>query len=184
MKLMLSTCIVTLFFVMGCEQAPTSATPTPSAPPPSQQAMQNAMGLSLDPGAGAPVGGSSTPSAPAQTPPVEAPPAVVPTQPPTEQVKAEAGVGLKGQSLQEHSGVLVEPAKAYFRVEQKMVFNVQIPQALSLFQATEGRKPNSQDEFMTKIVAANSIQLPKLAPGQKYVYDVEKGELMVERPAK
>jgi hypothetical protein len=129
MKLMLNTCIVALLFVMGCEQAAPTATPTPSAPSPSQQAMQNAMGLSLDPMAGAPVGGSSTPSAPVQTPPVEAP-----TQPPTEQVKAEAGVGLKGQSLKEHSGVIVEPAKALIRVEQKMVFDVQIPQALSLFQ--------------------------------------------------
>jgi hypothetical protein len=99
-------------------------------------------------------------------------------------VKAEAGVGVKGQSLQEHSGIMVEPAKAYFRVEQKMVFNVQIPQAMQLFQATEGRKPNSEQEFMTKIIAEQQINLPKLPAGHKYVYNVEKGELMVERPAK
>ena len=97
---------------------------------------------------------------------------------------AEAGVGARGQSLQQHSGVLVEPAKAFFRVEQRMVFDVQIPQALQLFAATEGRKPNSHDEFMTKIIAANQIQLPRLPPGQKYIYSPEKGELMVERPAK
>jgi hypothetical protein len=93
-------------------------------------------------------------------------------------------VGARGQSLQQHSGVLVEPAKAFFRVEQRMVFDVQIPQALQLFAATEGRKPNSHDEFMTKIIAANNIQLPRLPPGQKYIYSPEKGELMVERPAK
>jgi hypothetical protein len=115
-------------------------------------------------------------ASPQATPPV--------ASPKTEQVKAEAGVGARGQSLQQHSGVLVEPAKAFFRVEQRMVFDVQIPQALQLFAATEGRKPNSHDEFMTKIIAANNIQLPRLPPGQKYIYSPEKGELMVERPAK
>lgn len=143
------------------------------------------MGLSLDPMA--PVGGSSsTAAAPAAAAPAAPPPAAAPAEPAppaTEQVKAEAGVGVKGQSLKEHTGVLVEPAKAYFRVEQKMAFN-QVTQALGLFQATEGRKPNSHEEFMSKIIAANNIQLPKLAAGEKYIYNVEQGELMVERPAK
>ena len=37
-------------------------------------------------------------------------------------------------------------------------------------------------EFMEKVIQANQIQLPELAAGSKYVWDPEKGELMVERP--
>jgi hypothetical protein len=99
-------------------------------------------------------------------------------------VKATAGVGLRGQSLNQHSGVLVEPAKAYFRIEQKVVFNIQIPEALKLFKALEGRNPRDQEEFMARIITENNIKLPTLPPGHKYVYNAELGELMVERPAK
>jgi hypothetical protein len=180
MKLMRNLCVVLVLVAAGCD--PTAPATTSNQPAggttASQQAMSNAMGVQLD--TSGPVGGASAP-APAPAPP--APPAAPPT-PATEEVKAEAGVGVKGQSLQEHSGIMVEPAKAYFRVEQKMVFNVQIPQAMQLFQATEGRKPNSEQEFMTKIITEQQINLPKLPAGHKYVYNVEKGELMVERPAK
>ena len=159
----------------GCESEPAPTAQAQSSA--SQRGMQNAMGLDID--TSGPVG-SSTPTS---SPPTSTPPPAAPAEP-TEQVKADTGVGVKGQSLQEHSGVLVEPAKAYFRVEQKMVFNVQVPQALQLFEASEGRKPNSEQEFMTKIVQANNIKLPTLPQGHKYIYNVEKGELMVERPAK
>jgi hypothetical protein len=115
--------------------------------------------------------------------PTTAPPAAVPTVEPTgERITAKAGVGKKGQSLQEHTGVLVEPLKAFIRVEQRKVFEIQIPQALSLFQASEGRKPKSHEEFMTKIVAPNNIKLPTLPEGETYVYDPERGELMVQKP--
>jgi hypothetical protein len=36
---------------------------------------------------------------------------------------------------------------------------------------------------MKEIIEANSIKLPKLPPGEKYIYDPAKGELQVERPA-
>jgi hypothetical protein len=99
--------------------------------------------------------------------------------------RAEAGVGVKGQRLEDEKLVrmIVAPARALFRTQQRLVFEVQIPQALSLYQALHGRYPATHEEFMNQIVAANQIQLPELPPGQRYVYDPETGELMVEKPA-
>ena len=105
---------------------------------------------------------------------------------PTERVKAEAGVAKQGRSLDNETGVgaiIAQPAKSYFAVKERAVFNIQIPQALQLFKATEGRLPNSHDEFMSKIIKANNIKLPALPEGQTYVFDPEKGELMVEKPS-
>jgi hypothetical protein len=99
-----------------------------------------------------------------------------------EQVKAEVGVGEKGRKLDEFKGPIVTPAKAYFSVKERVVFEIQIPQAMNFFQAENGRFPNSDDEFQEKIIAANLIKLPGLPAGQRYVYDPEKSELMVERP--
>ena len=106
--------------------------------------------------------------------------------PETERVKAEAGVAKAGRSLDGETGVagiIVEPAKQLFSFKENAVFKLQIPQAMQFFQATEGQFPQSQDEFMTKIVRANNLRLPDLPPGQRYVYDPKRGELMVERPA-
>jgi len=101
-----------------------------------------------------------------------------------ERVKAEKGVGLKGRSLDQHEGVLVTPAKAFFSVRERAVFDIQIPEAIKLFKATNGNGPKSHEEFMAQIIEANQIQLPELPAGQKYVYDPEKEELQVERPAR
>jgi hypothetical protein len=101
-----------------------------------------------------------------------------------ERVKAEKGVGIKGRSLDEHQGMLVTPAKAYFSVRERVVFEIQIPEAVKLFKATNGSGPKSHEDFMAQIVDANQIHLPELPPGQRYVYDPEKEELMVERPAR
>ena len=123
-------------------------------------------------------------------PPVTEATAEVPSElvqePVMERVKAEVGVGQSGRSLDNETGVarmISEPARAYFSVAERTVFDIQIPQAMQLFKAMEGRSPNSHDEFMTKIVRANSIQLPKLAEGQKYIFEPSTSELMVEQPA-
>jgi hypothetical protein len=180
-------CVIVVSAVIGCTpKTPVANNSSPPPQPPAQPAAKTTPALSGSPMGldlpGAPEGVIG--GAPAQ-PAIPAVPAVNPQS--TEQVKADTGVGLRGQSLQGETGVggmMVEPAKAYFRVEQKMVFQVQIPEAMKLFQATEGRFPNSEAEFMSKIIEANSIKLPKLPPGQKYIYNVENAELMVERPKK
>ena len=159
-----------------------AVTPTPPNPP-------VAAPVATEPAATTPE--TSSPPAAAPTPelPPESPPPADPAANPsgenaTEQVSAKAGVGKQGQSLKNDTGVFVEAAKAYFNVRQRAVFEIQIPEALKLFEATEGRKPNSHDEFMQKVINANSIKLPNLPANNKYVYDVERGELMVEKPAK
>jgi hypothetical protein len=112
------------------------------------------------------------------------PPSAVAPPAETERVVAEAGVGKQGRSLDESEGALVTPAKAYFSVRERVVFEVQIPKAISLYKATNGQAPQSHNEFMQEIVTANQIQLPALPDGHQYVYDVANEQLMVERPAR
>lgn len=97
--------------------------------------------------------------------------------------KAGVGVGIRGDSLRNEEGIgemIAAPAVALFNTKERVVFEIQIPQALQLFQALEGRLPKSHDEFMSKIVKANSIQLPELKPGMKYNFRPDVGELWVE----
>lgn len=117
-------------------------------------------------------------------PPAETPPAGNPiVGDGTTFVPAQPGVAKQGRSLDNESGVLVQPAKSLFAVRERAVFNIQIPQAMQLFEATEGRGPQSHDEFMSKIIAANNINLPQLPAGQRYLYDPAQKELLVERPS-
>jgi len=104
--------------------------------------------------------------------------------PPGESVKAEVGVGIKGRSLDNETGVIVQSAKTLFAIREKAVFDISIPHAMNLFQGAEGRFPNSDEEFMQKIIKENNIKLPQLPPGQTYYYDPETHDLMVRRPAK
>lgn len=129
--------------------------------------------------------GCEPPKAPVASslpPPPPAPPAPPPPAPEVERVKAEVGVGVKGRSLDEYEGVVVTPAKTLFAFKEKAVFDIQIPQALQLFNASEGRNPESHEEFMEKIVKFNNIKLPELRQGERYVFDPATNELMVERP--
>jgi hypothetical protein len=125
---------------------------------------------------------------PATNPAPEAPPATTPETPATpaaneETVKADIGVGIKGRSLDQYEGAVVTPAKAYFTVREKVVFQIQIPHAMQLYQAENGDPPKSHEEFMEKIIMANGIKLPELPPDARYVYNVEEQELKVVRPA-
>lgn len=94
--------------------------------------------------------------------------------------KAGVGVGVRGDSLRNEEGIgkmIAAPAVAYFNVREKAVFEIQIPHALNLYKALEGKLPKSHDEFMAKIVRANAIQLPELKPGMQYRYRPDQGEL-------
>lgn len=121
---------------------------------------------------------AARPSAPAAPDQPIAPPA----DPNTERVKAEKGVGLKGRSLDQYEGLVVTPAKAFFSAKERIAFEIQVPHALQLYEATNGEAPKTHDDFMTNIIQANQIKLPILPPGHKYVYDPETKQLMVERP--
>ena len=118
--------------------------------------------------------------APPMGTPVVAPPVVAP--PGTESVKAEAGVTGKGTTY--GGGIVTEPVRQYFRVQERVVFEIQIPQALNLYKAANDRLPATHDEFWKEIIVANSLEgkMPKLPMGHKYVWDPNVGELMVTRP--
>lgn len=152
-----SVLIVTL--LAGCIPAPA---PAPKAPaPPNTPA----------PAAAAPTADTSDAVAP-----------VTDADQPTERVVAEAGVGKKGQSLKNDTGIVVEPVKQLIRFEQKAVFDLQIKPALELYRGSTGSYPKTHEEFMQKIIKENGISLPELPAGQRYVFDPEQGQLMVERP--
>jgi hypothetical protein len=127
----------------------------------------------------APAGSASTPAfgngSPAATPDIGN------ASPPGVAVPAQAGVGAKGRSLDNENGVLVTPAKTLFAARERVVFEIQIPQAMQLYKATNGQSPASHDEFMQRIIAENSIQLPMLPVGQRYQYDPATEQLMVIR---
>ncbi len=98
-------------------------------------------------------------------------------------VPAQPGVGKQGQIIGDGGGLLTTPAAVLFKTKQRVVFEIQIPQAMQLYQAERGHYPLTHDEFMDKIVHFNRIALPELPAGQEYIYDPEKNELMVRRPA-
>jgi len=54
-----------------------------------------------------------------------------------------------------------------------------IEHALNLFNATEGRYPQSFEEFMSRIITENKITLPQLPAGLEYQYDVPNHQLVV-----
>jgi len=209
MKVLYCCVLLSLAFLLGCgteipPEPPSASTPvTPVAPDASVPAPAPDVAASQPAEPSPPTEAPSAPAVqplppsppptlapatgPELAPPAQATPAAVPGPTPAadmERVKAEKGVGVKGRSLDEHEGVLVTPAKAYFSVRERAVFEMQIPQALKLFKATNGNGPKTHEEFMAQIIDANQIQLPELPAGQRYVYDPEKEELQVERPAR
>lgn len=177
---------------VGCAE-PTPL-PSGSQPPATTPAAPTAAETAPAPSAAATAAGPATPpsaagSAAAPVPAVATPPTPsAGATPATELVPAEAGVGQKGRSLDKYQEgvqrVIAEPAKALFATKERLVFSVQVPQALQLFKAEKGYAPRSHDEFMREIVQFNNIVLPELPPGQRYVYDPQREELMVERPAR
>ena len=72
------------------------------------------------------------------------------------------------------------PLEAYQPLVQQIAA-LGIEHAVNLFNASEGRYPNSYDEFMTRIIKENNIRLPVLSPGLEYQYDVENHKLLVIR---
>lgn len=124
------------------------------------------------------------PAEPPAAPDAEAPTALTEPEEPaaSEPRRAEVGVARQGRSLDDETGVggvIAQPARSLFTVRERMVFDVQLPQAMQLFEATEGRKPRSREEFMQRIVEANQIQLPDLPAGSEYRYRPDEGELWV-----
>lgn len=150
----------------------------PQVPPPTQPAG----------GAPGPTGGpGEAPPTPPSPPPAAAyqPPAPAPAQPPGPPpgyVREEARAGVTGRG-DYRPGILTTPLSVYFRAQERIIFESQIPHAMRLYHATHGRYPGSWEEFEREILVANGIRLPQLPPGHRYHYDPATGQLLVEKPA-
>lgn len=107
---------------------------------------------------------------------------VPPPPPPPNTVQEEAQPGVTGKGQDYGTGPIVTPVAIYFSIRERVVFNIQIPQALKLYKGLQGHAPKTHDEFMEKVIKANGIALPELPQDHRYLFDPETQELMVERP--
>ncbi len=99
-------------------------------------------------------------------------------------VNKKAGVGVTGKGQYgDMSGkpmsIVTVPVSTYFQAQERAVFDMQIPQAMKLYQASNGVYPATQEEFIKNIIKANNIVLPKLPDGAYYYYDAKSAQLMV-----
>lgn len=114
-------------------------------------------------------------------PPAQPTPPATPTAKPAEPAaskKAAVGVGAKGRGYGQ--GVVATPAATLFAANERIIFEVRIPQAMQLFKAMENRGPKDHAEFMEKIIKASQIRLPELPEGKQYRYDPKTEQLMVD----
>jgi len=118
---------------------------------------------------------------PAASQPVQPVPAPPPTNPNTERIKAQAGVGAQGRSLDQHSGLVVTPVKAFFAAKERIAFEQAFYGQYRLYRATED-PPKDFAGLKAKVLDPYQIKLPQLPPGHKYVWDAATEELQVERP--
>lgn len=99
----------------------------------------------------------------------------------TERVEAGVGVGEKGRKTE--GGLISQPVSTYFKTKERLTF-MNVDRAMQIYKATpSGKGPATHEAFMTDIIEFNKIQLPQLPAGHRYIYDPEKEQLMVERPA-
>jgi hypothetical protein len=182
--------VIGVLLLSGCDggQSPQEMKKAQEAA--AQQAAQPAKNSSAPaPAATATPSASASPtSTPSQTAsPTPAASAATPTSPPattanaiaTTEKQAGVGVGKKGGY---DKGFVATPLASYWATREKLAFMVQIPHAMNLFKAMEGRAPKDNDEFMEKIIKANQIKLPELPEGSRYRYDPKTELLMVDSP--
>ena len=128
--------------------------------------------------------GPAEPASSASSEPKQADKASSPAAPEADVLKkADVGATGKGKfadSAEKPMSIVTVPLATYFRAQEMAVFRIQIPQALKLFNGTNGRNPESQEEFMSQIIRANNLVLPQLPPGDSYVYDVPSATLMIK----
>ncbi len=91
--------------------------------------------------------------------------------------QARTGMGAKAQRIGE--GMIASPVAAGFRAQETINFGL-VKHNLELYKAMHGEYPKNQTEFNELIVKANQIALPELPEGDRYVYDPQKGQLLVE----
>jgi len=189
--IILAVLAVMCLIVAGCgyEPAPVSPSPpakqvtaqNPPAPSPARsgpeqsgltggmRAMGNAIGMApLDM-----MGGPSS-AGPAQPPKQP----IAPPKPPVYYEKAQPGVGVQGRGY--GGGLSTTPVATYFHARERIAF-LRVEQALKEFKILQERVPRDQAEF-DNLMKEYGVQLPRLNPDERYVYDPKTGQLFVEHP--
>ena len=123
--------------------------------------------------------------APPPPPPPAAPVATSPaptTAPPSQATVVTADDPVKGKRY--GGGIITEPLHQRFHIAHRIIFEIQIPDAMRLYKASDpnNRGPKSHEEFMERIIKENGIELPKLPAGNEYFFDAESEQLMMRHP--
>lgn len=74
---------------------------------------------------------------------------------------------------------ITTPISEYFSVRGGIPL-MQIKHDMDIYKAIHNRFPKNKEEFTKEILEPANIELPELPPGAKYIYDAEKGELLVQ----
>ncbi|NQU21896.1 MAG: hypothetical protein HQ567_11490 [Candidatus Nealsonbacteria bacterium] len=93
----------------------------------------------------------------------------------SEPVKATPGVGKRGRDY--GAGPISTPVAAYFTTKERLQF-MQVVQPMQIYRVQHGHFPETHEEFMKEIIEANSLKLPELPAGERYVYDAKKAAEM------
>jgi hypothetical protein len=160
------------------KQAPpasgTTQTPAPAQPAgqPQQggislgvQGTASAAGMApLDMGA-APVGGQSKPA----------------PQPTYEQAKVGAGAQGRDYGGGTVGKLITTPIQTYWAGRSKIAFDIQVPMIVRDYKMFHDDKAPTHEEFM-KMVPQYNLELPQLPPGERYIFDPQSAQLLVEHP--
>lgn len=174
--------LAALAMIVGCGELPpvedTASGPAPPAAP--------APAPPGDPNAAPPAEEAST--APAAAPAADASaemPAADPAAPESATVEGEVagvGAGKKGQNYGQ--GIITTPLETYFRAEERITFEAQIPKNMQLYKAEHNNKgPKTHEEFMQVIIKDGGVSLPELPDGDEYLYDPKTEQLMIKKAA-
>ncbi|MFM7057323.1 MAG: hypothetical protein ACKO2P_10420 [Planctomycetota bacterium] len=122
---------------------------------------------------------------PPQTPPEPATPQPVAAAKPTEVQQFDPAAG---KTIVDPTRPITDPITGPLVALQnarEKIPQLAIQHAINLFHASEGRYPASLEEFMSRIIQENRINLPQLAQGLTWEYDVDAHQLVVvQSPAK
>lgn len=128
-----------------------------------------------------------TPPPPVEPEPEKPAPKPEPTAKP-ESVTVElkpgfTGKGQYGQGTGEKpADMITVPISQYFTVRERILL-MTIQDAENKYKAANDDKlPETQDEYMEKVIKGSGVQLPDLSNGERYVYDPAQQKLMIEKP--
>ncbi|MHC4181209.1 MAG: hypothetical protein ACYSWU_27235, partial [Planctomycetota bacterium] len=77
---------------------------------------------------------------------------VPPPPPPADTVKQQAHPGVTGKGQNYGGGLITTPIAVYFGTRERIVFNIEVPHALRLYQGLEGHAPKTHEEFMKGVI--------------------------------